>query len=401
MSTIQLSTRLAWTLSILSVITLPFNAAAQCSDGVTTTRHHNGNVQRSASNQVWSWAQSYVTGTYSGTWTTVTSATTAHDGGQTHSGQNSAGSNQTSTVQWYDAPSTVGSGSYTDAERHEFISTCGDDIINNDNSSLTVQTPTITTMPGQPFSGYLWNLGSGSSDPLQSNNEGYFYQSAPLQFNSNCGPSDTCNDTPQWSLATANGQTQLSTTSGASVTLRKGSNQGDCQFNSSLSASIGGFLTGAYAIMVNSPKSTAHYSSMDQMIGINNPPTGYITYWHLGVEDACATPNAVSAMPMNETFPNGVSPAPGTSGWNVPNSAKPSWEVGDWTGNTFIDSIGDVCAQCTPPGTWTVGNPPFVYNTVLASGSHYFYAGTITSAMGWSVYTGTIQYFQDHGANNP
>ena len=91
--------RAAWAFSMLSFSMLSFNASAQCSDGVTTTRHHNGNVQRTASNQVWSWAQSYVTGAYSDQWTTITSAVTAANGSQTHSGQNSAGSNQTSTVQ--------------------------------------------------------------------------------------------------------------------------------------------------------------------------------------------------------------------------------------------------------------------------------------------------------------
>ena len=85
--TINLSTHSAWTLFLPLLFVSPFYATAQCSDGVTTTLWHNGNVQRSASNQVWSWAQSYVTGAYSGTWDTVTSAITAHNGIQTHSGQ--------------------------------------------------------------------------------------------------------------------------------------------------------------------------------------------------------------------------------------------------------------------------------------------------------------------------
>jgi hypothetical protein len=249
----------------------------------------------------------------------------------------------------------------------------------------------------------LWNLGSGSADPQVSNNGGNYYQSAPLQFHSNCGPADTCNDTPQWSLTATNGQTQLSSTSGSSVTVKKGGTLGDCKWNSTLSASIGGFSTGAYAINVNAPKAAVHYASMDTTLGVDNPPDGYITNWTLVINDACTPANTVSAMPVNETFPNGISPAPGTSGWNSVNTAPQYWDVGQWTGNTFIDGIGERCPApaCVPASTWTTGNPPFTYNTVLASGSHYFYAGTTTSGGGWRVYTGTIQYFRDHGANNP
>ena len=240
-----------------------------------------------------------------------------------------------------------------------------------------------------------------SSDPQVSNNGGSFYQSAPLYFHSNCGPADTCNDTPQWSFYSEDGQTELSPRTGTSVTLRKGSSPGNCQYSSTMSASMGGFSTGAYAVLVNSPKSIAHYSSSDSTIGLHNPPTGYYTYWTLGVMDACASPNPISAMPMNETFPGGIVPSPGTSGWDSPNSADPTWEVSDWTVDTFIDTIGADCGSCTPPATWTASNPPFAYNTVLAGGTHYFFAGTTTLAMGWNVYMGVIHFFQDHGDNNP
>jgi hypothetical protein len=99
------SFRAVWPGFAISVPLLPVVALGQCSDGLTTTVHHNGNLVRSGSNQVWSWSQSFVTGAYTNTWSVSVSATTAHNGSQTHSGQDSASGTEESPAPTYTTPS--------------------------------------------------------------------------------------------------------------------------------------------------------------------------------------------------------------------------------------------------------------------------------------------------------
>jgi len=150
-------------------------SAQTCYDG-TTVAYTSENVVRSGSNQVWSFAQSWVSGNYATTWTATVSASTTVNGSPTHSGQNTQLSGNIATVQWYDAPSLYGSGTYAEADTHTFSDTCGDYAgPYSYNPSRTVNTPTITGANG------AWFLGGGS-DAANA-----YYNQAALTGNSNCG----------------------------------------------------------------------------------------------------------------------------------------------------------------------------------------------------------------------
>ncbi|HEX5430972.1 MAG TPA: hypothetical protein VFW83_03335 [Bryobacteraceae bacterium] len=303
-------------------------------------------------------------------------------------------------VTWNDQPSITGAGSYTLAVQAAWDSLCGDHESKtlSPNDSLTVNKPTIS---GFTDNNSFWNLGPGSADPQITTNNAYYYQSAVLTFNSNCGAGDTCTDVPQWSLIAQNGQTQLSSTTGSPVTIRKGTSQGDCLYDSTLSVSMGGFSSDPYMVLVNSPKFIVHAASQDITLQAGSPPDGYLTNWTIGVEDACAFPNGVWQIPMSESFSGSGQTASGTSGWSIPNSGGVNWDEGDWISQyNFVDTIGvGNCSSCTPPSTWTSYYPPFTYNTRLFWQPHFFQAGTTSPSTGWPVYSGTIEYYQDHGDN--
>jgi hypothetical protein len=384
-----------WICIAIFVLLLPMSAFGQCTDS-TTTLWHNGNVIRSASNQVWSWAQSYVTGDYAATWSVTVSATTAHNGTQTHTGQASASSGATATVQWYDTPSSVGSGTYTEAETHTFSNTCGGSQgPYNDNDTLTVNQPTISGFSGNNS---FWNLGPSSANPqatLGSSN--LFYQSVALTFKSNCNPGDTCTSTPQWVPNITANQATLSSTTGTSVTLNKGSSKGTCGYDSTLTANMGGFSTGSYPFVVNSPGSI--YLVQSSTVPYNG---GYVTNRYYVVDDVCSPANGLTALPLYEVFPSGFSKQNGS---NWPGPSPSTWPLSCsycWSGNYyFIDGVGQWPPGKSPVPIYDVSSAPYPHNTIYLSGAHQFYSGTTTSGGGWQVYNGTIRYFLDHGDNNP
>jgi hypothetical protein len=392
-SKIKLKPRSTWFGVALMLLVAPTIALGQCSDS-TTTLWHNGNVVRSGSNQVWSWAQSYVTGDYADTWSVTVSATTAHNGGQTHSGQATASNGQIATVQWFDAPSSLGSGTYTEAEQHSFSNTCGGNqgpIYDND--SLTVNKPTIS---GFPQNGAFWYLGPGTPCQVAAQNGAYYIQCVPLTFNTNCGAGDTCTDTPQWTITSNNGQASLSARSGSSVTLTAGGTRGTCQYDSSVSASMGGFSTDANAVLVNSPRSLISAPGNQTIPWTQGINTGYMSqvYWNMG--DACSPANALVGLPLYETF--GVFANPGvTSGW--PDPTPTSATAFNYDTYTFFDTIGASNASYVPVPLWTAYTPPFAFNTVIKWAPQSWFAGSTSQGSGLQVSAGTISYYVDHGTS--
>jgi hypothetical protein len=391
------SFRALWSGFAISVLLLPVIALGQCSDGSTTTVHHNGNVVRSGSNQVWSWAQSFVTGAYANTWSVFVSATTARNGSQTHSGQHSASGGAIATVMWYDSPSALGSGTYTEAEVHNFSNSCGgSEGPFYDNDTLTVNQPTIS---GFFSNNSFWNLGPNSSDPQATlGTSALIYQSVPLTFNSNCNAGDTCNDTPQWVPNIGGNQATLSSTSGTSVMLNKGSSQGTCSYDGTIRANIAGFSTVDYPFAVNSPGSI--YLAQESTSAYSG---GYLTVRYYYVGDVCQPSNGMTAIPLYETFSSGFTQQNGS---NWPGPTASSWPISGcsdcWSGNYYFpDAIAQWGAGKSPAPTYSTPSAPYPNNTVYLTGAHQFFSGTTTSGGGWSVYNGTIRYYLDHGDNNP
>lgn len=384
---------LTWFGIALIPLLLPIVALGQCT-GPTTTVWHNGNVVRSGPNQVWSWAQSYVTGDYADTWSVTVSATTALNGSQTHSGQDAASSGQIATVQWYDAPSSLGSGTYTEAEKHSFSNSCGGSQgPYNDNDTLTVNKPTIS---GFMQNGTLWYLGPGTPCQVAAQNGAYYIQCVHLTFNTNCGSGDTCTDTPQWTITSSNGQASLNATSGNSVTLIAGGTRGNCEYDSSVAASIGGFSTDPYAVVVNSPGNLISAPGNQTIPWTQGIDTGYKSqvYWNMG--DECSPANDMIGLPLYETFGTFANPGV-TSGWSSP---TPTWATTfNYDMYTFFDTIGASNASYVPVPTWTAYNPPFAFNTVIKWAPQSWFAGSTSQGSGLQVSAGTISYYVDHGTS--
>ena len=269
---------------------------------------------------------------------------------------------------------------------------------------LEIQRPTISGFccgTGGDYS--FWNLGPGSADP-QPTMGGSYVQSQSLTFNSNCVPSGACTATPMWHLTTSNNQTQLSGTSGSTTTIMKGTSQGNCAYDSTLTADTGGFLSASYAVAVDSPGTAVHtgYGGVpaEQTEAWND---GYTTNWSFGILDVCGV-NALLAIPVNEVFPSGFSNENGGSNYvQPPGASNPFWDYTDWENSyVFVDQIGQCCGAQNPAVTFTSAGPPYTYNTVYLDGAHALYGGSTTIGDGWQIYfSGTIQYYRDHGDNTP
>ncbi len=90
---------------------LTASALAQCTGGVPQTTIYTAEwVIRSGSNQVYTLAQSWVTGEYADAWTANVSSTTYVNGSPVHSGTASAINGDVASLVWFDTPSTLGPG---------------------------------------------------------------------------------------------------------------------------------------------------------------------------------------------------------------------------------------------------------------------------------------------------
>lgn len=136
---------------------------------------------------------------------------------------------------------------------------------------------------------------------------------------------------------------------------------------------------------------------------------GYTTLWKFEVHDACSPYNVFVPVPISENFPDGPGPWPyfgfvyqnGGSGYGVPHISN--WDYTDWESSTeFGDSIGQTGTSQSPAVLFDYTAPPYSDpSTVYFKGSHTINAGSMTTGSGYQVYSGTIQYYTDHGDNNP
>jgi len=404
--------------NLTSNATLPFAAAAGELCAINTIVGQA--ITRTAGNQVTGSSTQYPTfilGNWTLTMTTTLLFTPSGGGAEQQIQQTTTsfnwspstetGSASTVTLNAVSAVQPYGAGSYR--TRGDYSGVCGGQAVTGKDSpfyssALTVQLPTIT---GFFNNNSFWNLGPNTSDPQPttpspSGQSRAYYQSVQLTFNSNCNPGDTCSDTPQWSLTTANNQTSLNATTGAVVTISKGSSPGDCNYDSTLSANIGGFATANYAVAVDSPKSLYH--TAETTVAWEN---GYTTNWSFEVFDVC-TPqtNVLLPVPISENFPgSGTPPQQFTnenSGTGYASVVPDNWDYTDWaTPLTFIDEIGQMGYGQVPAVYFDNSAPPYTGNTVYFMGAHTFNAGSSTTGYGLLVYNGFIRFYTDHGDDNP
>lgn len=389
----------------LSVFAIP--ALCQCEDEGDTLNWTDGFVREDGNTLYYS-AYAYVTGGED-EWYEYVSATGLN------SNSDEEFSPAVAEVYWTNTLQLIGPGTYSEIAEFEFEDdddeACDYDPP-NDTQQIVIQRPTIS---GFCCGNAFWNLGPGTADPQPTlppgGGSGAYTQSAALTFVSNC---PECTSTPTWNLSVSYSQTQLpggaTTATGSTTTISKGTNNyASCLADSVLTASIDGFSSDDYAVTVNGPDQAYNisYGGVPFQNTYKWLPTvdGYTTDWSLGILDDCGT-QYLYPLPVAESF-SGLGLENMATGYSYPPGASdPYWDYTDWANEyIFIDQIGQCGTGCGgtpyPIPTYTSSTPPYSYSTIYLDGSHYLKAGSTSYANGIDVYSGTIQYFQDHGDNNP
>lgn len=263
-----------------------------------------------------------------------------------------------------------------------------------DSSSHTVQRPAIS---GFGSGGAMWYLGPGTDSQVLAQDGHYYYQRYTLNFNSNCDPAGACTETPYWTLTTAPGvpqQAYLSSSSGQSVTITSGPNTGNCQWSTTVKVSIGGFESEPQQFAVNSPSHLVSQGALNITLSYYG---GYVSQVYWAVADTCTPAQALIGLPLHEGF--GTFSNPGVvSGW--PDPPPLGAATFNFPSNMYIffDSIGAAASAGVPSPVYTSPNPPFTYNTRLKYAPQNWRVGTATLGPGGTqVFSGTIEYYRDHG----
>lgn len=391
---------------LLAGLTGALSAQAQCVGSTTQIVWVNG-VIRTAANNVQTNLGTQIVGDYSDTWEASVTASETFQSVTIHASKQASvgyggndwtnyppGASATAAGYTYnDAPSSQGPGTFTASSSHVAQSECGNYQTYSQTRQYTVSQPTISGLWGTRS---YWNLGPGSSDP-QPTTGGYYYQSVSLTFNTNCSSGDTCSGTPTWNLTTSSNQATLSSTSGSTTTLKPGSTAGNCQYVSTLTANIGGFSTPSYTIAYNSPASLRHiYGEVTNRLG----SVGYQTSWSESLYDACNPADILLPLPLGEAFSSFSLVNGGGGTWGVPYPGGVNYSGLASTYYTY-DYIGQSGTTQVPAVLYDRAGPPYTGNTVYFQGGQTVNAGTESGTTGIPVYTGTLQYYTDHGGKTP
>jgi hypothetical protein len=349
-------------------------AFGQCGSPTFLRVHH---LWRVGFNEIEALAGTQVVGDFWYNWNTSVSSAEYRNGSLLHYGT-ASGTGDLSSVQWNDAPSSVGVGTFTTSNFHS--AQCGSNYTSSSSGdSLAVVSPTISNLP---YNNSLWYFGSGTPDAVPIYG-GYAYQYADLTFVKNCNPGDTCSGSPSWSKVDPSGL--ISITSGGRLKSAAG---GTCGYDSAVTATLSGWQI-AEPIMVNSPEFLAAPRDPDT----RQWNSGYQTWVYWVVADACSPANAVPSVALYETF--GAFHNPGViSGWTDPTATGASGYNFDTY--TFYDAIG-AWGSYNPTPTFTSQSPPYTYNSIIKYASQSWFVGTQSVNSGRRVFLGTIEYYRDHG----
>jgi len=245
-------------------------------------------------------------------------------------------------------------------------------------------------------------MGPGTATSIPTSGGYTYYQSITLTINTQCGSGDTCNDTPSWSISSPANTLQLSPTSGASVTLSKGSSMGNCKSDTPVSVSIGGFSSAAVTFLVNSPHAAITRSDITGTYAKATADTGggYITTDPISVLDVCGG-DLLTTLPWYESFGSWYNPGV-IAGWPNPGPTTLSAFNDPDDSTVFVDYIGahDTTGTWNPKPTFTSRLPPYTYNSVISQAPHSYHVGAgggTTFTGGVNVFSGTIFYYRDHG----
>jgi hypothetical protein len=360
--------------SLLSALFL-FNSdsKAQCSD-YSTLHVAAHSLTREASNSIEEIAQTYTTGNYWYTWNASISSTVTRSGSLLHSSSNSVGYGYVAQLEWHDAPSTTGSGTYYMSNLHGAQSSCGGSTSYSTSDTLYVNKPYISG------GNSAWFLGSGVSDSANG-----YYNQASLTANSNCNAGDTCAATPYWTVTAGSSKVSLSCSSCSAQTLTAiaGSVTGS---DISLTISIAGFTSEPFYFSVGTPKTVVS--------SINGTPIsdaafndGFKSTIYYSTRDNFN--NVMPSIALNEQFGSTTNDQP--NNWANPSAGGiSSYGSYEWFDTLSFYSCASVTPVCTNPQS------PLSSSAV----KHYsqtWRVGSSTVGTGVIVQTDNLQYYVDHG----
>jgi hypothetical protein len=336
-------------------------------------------ADRDSFNDVLSGAQTYTTGDYDYTWAPYVSAVVTLNSSTTlHSGDNSDGYGGLASVSWNDAPSSVGTGTYSVSSYHSASSSCGDFTERYWGGSDTANQPTIGNLPSND---YLWYFNTSGAVPAYDGS--YYYPYADLVLNKNCGGSDPCSGTAYWSLSSS--YMSLSCASCSSTRLSS-TGGGTCSYSDgSVSVSLDSWTIGPESIGVASPTtvSSAGYTT-------NSWSPGYISYVYWNVPCNCSY--NLPGAPLREAF--GTFQNPNTNNW--PNPSATSAATFNINSTTWADSIG-ISGSYSPQPVYT--GDPGSGTTLYRYAPQNWYAGSQSSG-GINIFSGWIECYINHGSSH-
>ena len=176
------------------------------------------------------------------------------------------------------------------------------------------------------------------------------------------------------------------------------STAGNCNRDTQISFSIGGFSSDPINPAVNSPKKLIHHAADDYTENLYSSQ-GFQTNWTFSIDDACVAPNTMISLPINESFGTWTRTASATLGWDFPSAVNGS----DFNDSSllFVDHIfrydTDSPHINVPAPTFSASNSPFAFGTALIYAPQAWAAGSSTSGAGIQVGTGTLTQYRDHG----
>jgi hypothetical protein len=379
--------------TIITALLIPAASAwCQCADG-TTVRHVADNILRTSGNQIYSFSQSWVSGGYAGTWTVYAAAQIAQNGANIHTGSDTQNSGNIASVSWYDTLESVGPGAFTEADQHNFSSTCGDNLENDyTDRNLTVSRPTISP-PSGIYGANQWAM--WYMNGLNSPNG--FLTTADLTTTTNLGDCGGCTPAYLWVNADNPGAVSFSSTNTTTATITSQRASGGATYDTSVNFSMDGFYAASkLSLNLNTPAGFNNNRSANNDdgacggYGSYNSPYQYVPYdlWT----------NALGQIALNEKNDMFVSDFPGLVGWYTsPNWVyDDNWNPADWDDMYhFTDNLG--AKDC---GFWTphTESPPGGTNTAVFHVPQTFYVGSATSGTGVAARSDTQHFYTDHGS---
>lgn len=196
---------------VLTITSVLFSGSlrAQCANS-TTAHLAVLNLSREAGNSVLALAGTQTVGDYWERWDSYVQATEYRNYQVVRSGNHQVGYGGIASLEWHDAPSSIGTGTYALYSYHRAESECGDATDRSRDTSLIVSRPSVTKPLGLE-SGIWWLGGASSGNFNGADPDNGFFNTGTFTGNSNCGGSDVC-DQPTWVVTAGSDKLSLSCT---------------------------------------------------------------------------------------------------------------------------------------------------------------------------------------------